>query len=96
MASKCRIFLHRTKDSIHLKLDGVLNGKSANELLQNLMTHSTGFCNIFIYTDDIMTVYPSGRDILQRNLEIFRKKCRKLVFVGENKHNILTDWKGLC
>jgi hypothetical protein len=75
-------------------LDGVLDGNSASELPHNLMKHSTEFCNMFIYTDDIVTVYPSGRDVLQRNLEIFRKKCRNLVFIGENKHNILTDWKG--
>ena len=96
MTSKCRIFLHRTKDSIHLKLDGVLNGNSANELINNLMKHSTRLCNIFIYTDDIITAYPSGRDMLQGNLNILRKKCRNLVFVGENKRNILADWKGLC
>jgi len=91
MASNFRISLHRTRDSLHLKLDGDFDGNSAYELLNALMEHGTCLYQIIIDTNDLKTVCPFGRDVFQKNLGIFIRKCRSLVFIGENKHNLLPN-----
>ncbi len=47
MASNFRIFLHETRDSLHLKLDGDFDGSSAHELLNTLKKYDTDFSSSF-------------------------------------------------
>ena len=88
MALNFQIFRHRTRDSLHLKLDGDFDGNSAHELINALIEHSTGFYQIFIDTNNLKTIYPFGIDVLQKNLGKFNKKFSNLTFIGENKYSI--------
>ena len=88
MASNFRIFRYRTRDSLHLKLDGDFDGSSAHELINTLIEYGTGFYQIFIDTNDLKTVHPFGKDVFQKNIGRFNKKCSSLIFVGEREHNI--------
>jgi hypothetical protein len=55
MASNFRIFLHETRDSLHLKLDGDFDESSAHELFNKLKKHGVGFIK-FLLT--LMTLRP--------------------------------------
>ena len=87
MASNFRIFRHRTRDSLHLKLDGDFDGSSAHELINTLIEYGTGYYQIFIDTNDLKTVHPFGKDVFQKNIGRFNKKSSSLIFVGEREHN---------
>ena len=88
MASNFRIFLHETRDSLHLKLDGDFDGSSAHELFNTLKKHGVDFHQVFIDTNDLKTIYPFGRDVFQKKLSSFNEKIKNLIFIGENGDKI--------
>jgi hypothetical protein len=52
MESNFQIFSFKTKDTLHLKLDGDFDGSSAHELINTLIAHSNGLWEIFIDTNN--------------------------------------------
>lgn len=88
MASNFRIFRHRTRDSLHLKLDGDFDGNSAHELINALTEYGTGFFQIFIDINDLKKIHPFGKDVFQKNLSRFSNGLGNLVFIGQNGHDI--------
>ena len=89
MASNFHIFRHRTRDSLHLKLESDFDGSSALELINILEEHGTGFHQIFIDTNGLKTIHPFGRDMFQKNLGRFNKIFSSLIFIGANEHKII-------
>jgi hypothetical protein len=47
MASNFQIFTFKTKNSLHLKLDGDFDGNSAHELINTLIEHNA-ICGIYL------------------------------------------------
>ena len=86
MASNFKFFLHRTKDSLHMKLYGDFDGNSALELLNALKDYSRDFCQIFIDTNDLSTIYPFGKDVFQNKINTLN--FNNLTFIGRNKHRL--------
>lgn len=90
MASNFRMFFHKTRDNLHLKLDGEFDGNSAYELINALKEHGANFYQIFIDTNDLKTVHPFGREVFQKNFGAV-KQLSNLIFIGENGHTIVTN-----
>ena len=88
MASNFQILSNKTRESLHLKLYGDFDVSSAQELTNTLLTHGVGFWDIFIYTNDLETIHPFGRDAFQMNLSNFKKQLNNLFFIGANKYKI--------
>jgi len=88
MASNFQIYSFKTRDSLHLKLAGDFDGSSAYELINTLTEHGKGFYEIFVDTNDLKTIHPFGRDVLQKNLSNSSKLYRNLIFIGMNGHEI--------
>ena len=88
MASNFQILSCKTRDSLHLKLDGDFDGNSAYELINTLRDHGTEFSQIFIDTNNLKTIHPFGRAVFQKNLSILNKKLSNLIFIGENGRKI--------
>jgi hypothetical protein len=91
MASNFQILSYKTRDSLHLKLDGDFDGNSAYELINALRDHGAEFSQIFINTNNLKTIHPFGRAVFQKNFSILNKKLGNLVFIGENGHKISTS-----
>jgi len=90
MAANFQIFSYKTRDRLHLKLNGDFDGNSAYELINALREHGADFFQIFIDTNNLKTIYPFGRAVFQKNLSILNKKLSNLIFIGENGHKIST------
>ena len=88
MASNFRMFSFKTRDSLHLKLEGDFDGTSAYELLDTLKKYGSIFYQIFIDTDDLKTIHPFGREVFQKKLGTFKQKLNNFIFIGENRHRI--------
>jgi len=88
MASNFRIYRHRTRDSLHLKLDGDFDGNSAHELINALKEYGSDSHQIFIDTNDLKTIHPFGRDVFKKNLGRFSNGVGNLIFIGQNGHDI--------
>jgi len=88
MASNFHIFSYKTKDSLHLKLEGDFDGNSAYELLETLKKYSSSFYQVFIDTNDLKTIYPFGKEVFQKKLDTYKKQIINLIFIGENGHKI--------
>ena len=88
MASNFQIYSYKTRDSLHLKLDGDFDGNSAHELINILIEAGTGFWEIFIDTNALKTIHPFGRAVFQKNFSILNKKLCNIIFIGENRHKI--------
>ena len=91
MASNFHMFSFKTKDSLHLKLEGDFDGNSAYELLETLKKYDSGSYQIFIDTNDLKTIYPFGKEVFQKKLGTFKQHLRNLVFIGENGHKFLPN-----
>jgi len=89
MASNFHIFSYKTRDSLHLKLEGDFDGNSAYELLETLKKYSSVFYQIFIDANDLKTIYSFGEEMFQKKLGIFSQKFNNLIFIGENGHKIM-------
>ena len=90
MASNFKIISYKTRDSLHLKLDGDFDGNSEHELINTLIEHGNRFYQIFIDTNDLKTIHSFGRAVFQKNLAILNKRLNNLIFIGENGHKIAT------
>ena len=83
MASNFQILSYKTRDSLHLKLDGDFDGNSAYELINALRDHGAEFFQIFIDTNNLKTVHTFGREVFQKNFGAL-KQLSNLIFIGEN------------
>lgn len=88
MASNFQIYSYKTRDSLHLKLNGDFDGSSAHELINMLIGAGTGFWEIFIDTSGLKTIHPFGRAVFEKNFGILDKKLGNLVFIGKNGQQI--------
>ena len=86
MASNFKLFMHETRDSLHLKLYGDFDGSSAHELINALQHQAPRYYQIFIDTEDLSTVHPFGRSVFQNNLGILEKRLHNLIFIGKYKY----------
>jgi len=91
MASNFQIYSYKTRDSLHLKLNGDFDGNSAHELINILIEAGTGFWEVFIDTNGLKTIHPFGRAVFEKNLCILKKKLSNLIFIGENGHKISSN-----
>lgn len=81
MASNFQMVLFKTRDSLHMKLEGDFDGNSAYELINALRDHGAEFCQIFIDTNDLKTVHAFGREVFQKNFGAL-KQLSNLIFIG--------------
>jgi hypothetical protein len=88
MASNFHIYSFKTRDSLHLKLEGDFDGSSAYELINALTQYGKGFYEIFIDTNDLKIIHPFGKDVFQKTLRSTNKLYRNLVFIGKNVNEI--------
>ena len=91
MASNFQIFSYKTKDSLHLKLNGDFDGNSAYELINTLNEADKGFWEIFIDTNGLKTIHPFGRAVFEKNLSNLNNKLSNLIFIGKKRHKITTS-----
>ena len=87
MASNFQIVLFKTRDSLHMKLDGDFDGNSAYELINALRDHGAEFFQIFIDTNDLKTVHAFGREVFQKNFGAL-KQLSNLIFIGQNDRHL--------
>ena len=83
MASNFNILLHRNSESLHLKLMGDFDGSSANELLDTLKIYAANVNRIFIHTNGLKEVRPSGKAVFQNNASGIDKQPSNLIFTGK-------------
>ena len=87
MASNFQILSYKTKNSLHLKLNGEFDGNSAYELINALRDHGADFFQIFIDTNDLKIVHAFGREVFQKNFGAL-KQLSNLIFIGENRRQL--------
>jgi len=87
MATNFKLFMHETRDSLHLKICGDFDGNSAYELINAIKDNAAKSYQIFIDTEDLKNIYPFGRDVFQNNLAVSKMQSNKIVFIGKNQNN---------
>ena len=92
MASKFNISVYRSGGSTNFRLKGDFDARSANRLLQVLKDNSQGVTIAVIETADLEHVYPSGRDLFQKNVHVLKDFCYRMVFSGENARQLAPHW----
>ncbi len=84
MASNFKIFIHRTRESLHLKLIGDLDGSSAAEFIQVLKANCEKGINVIINTTELNHVHPFGLEVLKKNFYKINMARPSLTFIGRN------------
>jgi len=82
MGSTFHIHVHPSSDSVHLRLEGDFNRLSAYELLDALKKNCRWAKRAFIHTNNLRSVNPSGRAVLETNIGALDAKCLPLFFTG--------------
>jgi len=91
MSSNFQFYSFKTRNSLHLKLAGDFDGSSAYELINTLKSHSKGFYEIFIDTNDLHSIHPYGREVFQKRLGALKNQFHGINFIGKNGHEIVAD-----
>ena len=81
-ASTFRILIHRSSQSLHLKLLGDFDGNSASLLANTIAQYRFGTSKIFVHTSGLNSVHPGAADVLRANLKL-DSLLDNLVFTGE-------------
>ena len=89
MASNFKLFLHETKDSIHMKMCGDFDGTSAHELITAIQNHAPKSNQVNIHTGELSNIYSFGRDVFQNNLGLVKKQSDKIEFVGKYQNSFI-------
>ena len=84
MASNFQIVFFKTRDCLHLKLEGDFDGNSAYELINAIIDQGADFYQIFIDTNDLRSIHTFGRNVFQKNFDTL-KQLSNLIFIGENE-----------
>ena len=84
MAANFQILSYKTRDSLHLKLNGDFDGTSAYELINTIKDNGTNFYQICIYIYYRNTVQAIVQHVLQKNFGDLNK-LSNLIFIGENE-----------
>lgn len=92
MAMNFKIFQLKSKNSVHLTLDGDFDGTSAHELINMLKSYGSDIDQVFIDTNGIRTVHPFGQVVLYRNLSALSGSRRNLVFIGSHGRRLSKPW----
>ena len=89
MASNFKLFLHETKDNIHMKICGDFDGTSAHELITAIQKHAHQSNQVFVHTEDLGNIYSFGREVFQNNLGVLKMQLNKVVFVGKHQDSLV-------
>jgi hypothetical protein len=92
MATNFKIFQLKSKNSVHLTLDGDFDGTSAYELINTLKSCGPDVDQVFINTNGLRSVHPFGQVVLFRNLSGLNGNCRNLVFIGDHGRRLSRPW----
>ena len=92
MAINFKILQHKTKDSVHLTLNGDFDGTSAHELINKLNSYDTDARQVFINTNGLTSVHPFGQAVLYLNLPAMRHRSRSIVFLGDHRRRLSNPW----
>jgi hypothetical protein len=95
MESNARISVHRSSESLHLKLLGDFDDSLASELLEVLEKNSFRVHRVFIHTSSLTNIHSFGRDMFHKNLSHLNGHAIRILFTGENASRIAPE-KGLC
>ena len=87
MAANFQILSYKTRDSLHLKLNGDFDGTSAYELINTIKDNGTNFYQIFIDTNNLRTIYEFGRNVFQKNFGDLNK-LSNLIFIGKYERQL--------
>ncbi len=93
MGSKFKIFKHRKRDSLHLRLMGVFDDISICELIDVLKTDCLDTNNVFIHTDNLdnVTISGIGRDVFKRNLNDLTDNAVQIQFTGSSENKLVSE-----
>ena len=89
MATNFTISTDRSNDNLHISLSGDFDGKSADQLLHILQGNPHGVSNIFINTDKVDHIYPSGKRAFQERIDFILDQNMCLFFTGENAERLV-------
>jgi hypothetical protein len=92
MAMNFKIFQLKSKNSVHLTLDGDFDGSSAHELINTLKSCGPDVDQIFINTNRLKSVHPFGQVVFFRNLSGVCGPSRNLVFIGDHGRRLSRPW----
>jgi hypothetical protein len=84
MASNFKIFIHKSSESLHLKLMGDFDGSSAYELLNTIEVHRTRMNRIFIHTSGLRDIFPFGKTVFQNNFSSVNNLFTGVIFTGDH------------
>ena len=88
MAMNFKIFQLKTKNSVHLTLDGDFDGTSAHELVNALKSYGPEVEQVYINTNGLRSIHPFGQVVLHRNISGLCGRCRNLVFTGDHSRRL--------
>ena len=91
MAANFRILVHRSSESLHLKLLGDFDATSAQELFSVLKQTGARVDRIFVHTNGIETIHPSGRAVFIDNFFSLRADQNRIIFTGKNTAKIAPE-----
>ena len=84
MAKNFKIFLHKTQDSLHMKLMGDFDGSSAAELIHVLKNNQRPYYQVFINTRELSAIHPFGMDVFQKQFSEFQQGGPAVRFIGKD------------
>jgi hypothetical protein len=88
MASNFKILIHKSAESLHLKLMGDFDGTSAHELLNTIEDYGARMNKIFIHTSGLKDIYPFGKAVFQNHFSSINKSSKIVIFTGEHMDQI--------
>ena len=88
MASNFRIFHHRNRDRLHLKLSGDMDGNSAHELINLLGDYRNGIKEVVIETSGLETIFPFGLNVFNKNFHKVKNRYTNILFAGDKSNQI--------
>jgi anti-anti-sigma regulatory factor len=91
VASNFKIYIFKTRESLHLRLTGDFDGSSAYELVNKISEYGNSFYEIFIDLNDLNSIHPFGREVFKKRLGSLKNQLHNITFIDSNGHGIFAD-----
>ena len=92
MASNFGICLDRDHQTLTLRLTGVFDRTSANQLIEVLRGNRSGVTMATIETNGLEHLDPTGKSMFLQEIHTLEDFCYRLVFTGRNASQLAPGW----
>ncbi|MCF8082310.1 MAG: hypothetical protein K9M96_04390 [Deltaproteobacteria bacterium] len=96
MSENFQVLVHEEDGSLHLKLVGEFDARSATDVLKIVDNRRPVTSRVFIHTNCLKKIHPEAQKVFQESIDSMEAESIPVLFTGEKAGQLAPDRNNLC